>query len=373
MPETNGLVNLELHRLIDADARGELKCTVETMMPTGDPYSRTAAVSGSEIDALRRRIRQSGGGKGYAHLMREAQRAASAHQVLMAAEHILRCAQEIGTKIRTTTADLLELPKDYKWSYACGRLPSPVTWAEIWVEPEEFFAKSDTAHPGSAAGGYVSALAVEGTKRIREYLDVEFTDNAELASLSEQVNLALFFVTFRYDHVKRWHREILRIGVAWYYDDDKECVTYWPVSLATGDLEKTGVNVSVLEGIAMHSMQYLLHLLEIVNAQGVELETRTAKPKLAPKGGGKKRRVSVEYKELDLKAHGGKRYRYAGKEDDEKEARSRRSPRKHFRRGHFRTCASGKRTWVRSCIVNADEETAVHKTYRVTGSEEEAD
>ena len=41
------------------------------------------------------------------------------------------------------------------------------------------------------------------------------------------------------------------------------------------------------------------------------------------------------------------------------------SPRRHDRRGHWRTCANGKRVWVRNCVVGNAAHGTVFKDYRV--------
>lgn len=41
------------------------------------------------------------------------------------------------------------------------------------------------------------------------------------------------------------------------------------------------------------------------------------------------------------------------------------SPRQHERRGHWRTCANGKRVWVRNCTVGDASRGSVFKDYRI--------
>jgi hypothetical protein len=41
------------------------------------------------------------------------------------------------------------------------------------------------------------------------------------------------------------------------------------------------------------------------------------------------------------------------------------SPRQHERRGHWRTCANGKRVWVRHCTVGDASRGTIFKDYKV--------
>lgn len=44
------------------------------------------------------------------------------------------------------------------------------------------------------------------------------------------------------------------------------------------------------------------------------------------------------------------------------------SPREHTRRGHWRTCKSGKRVWVRSCVCGDPKKGRISKDYRLTAA-----
>lgn len=345
---------------------GDLKCTEAALMPEGDPYSATASISISDVAKIRRQVERA---RRPERFMREVKRIAPAATTLNSSGSLLACAQERATKFRASSEDLIELPEDHLWSYATGRLPSPVTWIELELAPEDFFAQpaKEVGQSGvaGATGGMISALCVEGLEHLDEYMRVEFTNNRMLESMRDTVNAAFFFVSFRYASKSAWHREILRIGVAWYFDEDDDQLVFWPVSLGGRAPEETPASwqTRTLTRISETCFTFVLHFLEIVNARSVETVSRTAKPKLRT-GSGKKRRVDVEYKELDVYVDGGTRYKYVDPETGE--TRTRRSPRKHFRRGHWRMLPSGERTWVRSCIVNPEARGVVHKTYNVT-------
>jgi hypothetical protein len=72
---------------------------------------------------------------------------------------------------------------------------------------------------------------------------------------------------------------------------------------------------------------------------------------------GKRRVLDYEYYELVLKPEAPEPAPYQGG--------THASPRLHERRGHWRHLRSGKRVWVRNCLVGDPNRGVIEKDYRV--------